>query len=639
MRLPRYNWIIAVCAALLVILLNYFDFFYQQELSVLDWRFKTRKAQPVSDKIVLIEIADDTLISLNEWPLKRDLYAQLVDVLDSWGARQIIFDILFTENTPEDAAFAAAIGRSKKVFLSYIVEQAGAGQPRAGMGIVPSLLRQARGTGFINVSVDPDGKIRRVPLIIPSIKIFPRRQNGLETSEPYEHLIISAAKEYWGAPSLSVTPQGNLMRIGNKEIPLVKGTFLINFAGPWKKTFAHYSFLDVLLSYQQLLEGKKPALSPALFKDKICLVGLTASGTTDIHSIPLETVYPLIGVGANIYNSLLTNNYVRRVPAGVNTIISVFFILIILLLCGYLRIVTALCYCSVAIVVYLLACTGLFYFLNLWINIVIPSVLGIVTVGIILLVKLLNELHTGAVRDKELDVARQIQMSFLPEIPSHVRDLNVHAQMITAREVGGDFYDSTVTSLDSCVGFLLGDVSGKGVGAALVMAKVLTLFKLFAKECRTPMLMLRSLNTEITAAMQHGLFITAVYCVYEQASSTLIISSAGHLPVIKATEDGTQLIEFKEGLPLGVLADSVFEEKKVSLKKGDVVLLYTDGLIECRNRKGEEFGIFRLRQAVDTYRYLSSAEIAAAIKNDIDVFSDHQRRIFDDFTVMVIKKL
>lgn len=255
------------------------------------YRHRTLKVHPA---IAVIEVAEDSLQSLGRWPWSRNYHAGLTHILNEWGASAIVFDVLFTESAlpQEDKAFQEALLETKNSYFAAALEPHD--QTKIWMQPIPEFKASAKGIGHINIVPDEDGTLRRIR---PYLK---------QGTEGFPHIALRVAYDYLGQ-SIDFEKE--------KPFPLdQKGNLLINWAGPWKKTFEHYSYVDLLLSYQALKSGRNPVIRPDQIKGKICLIGITATGLADIKANPLEGAYPALGVHANVINSVLTNHFVRLVP-------------------------------------------------------------------------------------------------------------------------------------------------------------------------------------------------------------------------------------------------------------------------------------------------------------------------------------
>ncbi|MCM8794381.1 MAG: diguanylate cyclase [Candidatus Omnitrophica bacterium] len=258
--------------------------------AILNLFFKFRPSIATDPSIVYVEIAEDGLKEIGRWPWPRHYHAVMAHLLSSWGARAVLFDILFSERgTPfDDGSFAEALKISEKVYLPIVLEPRGSNS--VWIHSLPEFEQHAK-TGHINAVVDPDGILRR---------IRPYLGNG---EESHPHLALRIAYDLLGQ---EVPPPERL------PLPLESdGTLLVNWAGRWTQTFRHFSYLDLLRSYEAVSRGEKPLVSPDDIRGKICLIGLTATGHTDTKATPMEPVYPALGVHANVINSILTGQLIR----------------------------------------------------------------------------------------------------------------------------------------------------------------------------------------------------------------------------------------------------------------------------------------------------------------------------------------
>ena len=198
--------------------------------------------------------------------------------------------------------------------------------------------------------------------------------------------------------------------------------------------------------------------------------------------------------------------------------------------------------------------------------------------------------------EQELEVARLIQQNFLPRELPELPGWHVAAYYRPAREVGGDFYD-VIPLRDGQVGFVVGDVTDKGVPAALVMAATRSVLRASAQRLVDPGVVLERVNEHLCPDMPAKMFVTCLYGVLEPASGRLRFANAGHdLPYVK-TADG--VVELRaRGMPLGLMPGMAYEEKEAVLAPGDSVLLHSDGIVEAHAPDRDMFGFPRLKAAV-----------------------------------------
>ncbi|HVO03820.1 MAG TPA: SpoIIE family protein phosphatase [Candidatus Cybelea sp.] len=186
---------------------------------------------------------------------------------------------------------------------------------------------------------------------------------------------------------------------------------------------------------------------------------------------------------------------------------------------------------------------------------------------------------------RELELASEIQRSLLPPADP---DLPIQGINRPIREVSGDFYDF-FTLPDGVIAFCLGDVSGKGMNAALLMAKTASLFRCLGKTIRAPARLISILNREICETASRGMFVTMLAGLYDPASGLLRFANAGHLPpILRRPHQGFRTFE-PSAPPLGILRDAVFPEESIRLQD-EMFLVFSDGVTEYRYGKDEELG-------------------------------------------------
>lgn len=240
--------------------------------------------------------------------------------------------------------------------------------------------------------------------------------------------------------------------------------------------------------------------------------------------------------------------------------------------------------------------------------------------------------------EKELEIARGIQQSFLPEFPPQVEGVELSALSVPAWEVGGDFYDFIPIGGDRW-GLVVADVSGKGVPAALFMALSRILVRANAVGDITVSEAIRRTNDLIVESDRSSMFVTLFYGVLDPKRRTLTYVSAGHNPALMVPGYGGDTIMLRaKGIALGVIPDIELEEKEISLEKGDIIVLYTDGVTEAINDKEEQFGQHRLTTIAEQTHNLPASEIAKRIQQEVIEFSQGQPQ-FDDITVVILKIL
>ncbi len=231
--------------------------------------------------------------------------------------------------------------------------------------------------------------------------------------------------------------------------------------------------------------------------------------------------------------------------------------------------------------------------------------------------------------EKELDLAKKIQLALLPaEFPASTH-FRVEARYIPATSVAGDFYDFLVADNDKA-GLFIADVSGHGVPAALISSMVKLAATSQSKHAENPAQVLSAVNTTLCGNTQTQ-FATAAYAYLDASRGELYYSAAGHPPMLHLREGNAALVE-ENGLILALFPSSTYKTATRSLLSGDRLFLYTDGIVEARNREDIEFGQERLRDLLEQTVHLSTSQVADLVISTIQSWSKVQE---DDMTILV----
>ncbi len=337
------------------LLLGFPGAFQRLELSLSDLRFRLAARPLAHPDLVFLDIDDASVRLLGKWPLPRSAHAQVLDILTDCGVSLVAFDVVFhgpssgDKAESEDAALEAAITRSGRVVLPVGVGLVSEPEvvrltPEEGdLPLLPSLLppgqifvpdlrqaektflplarlaRHALGLGHVAATPDADGVFRRMPLYVGyQGQLLP----SLALTSVMRHLNAKALVRP-GAVDLS-WPGGRL------SVPTdVEGLMPVNLAAPWGKGFWHLSYAEVL---ESAADPAKLAFLRQGLKGKIVLIGLVASGTTDIKATPLSPAEPLVTLHANLMNTLLTSSFLRQAPAWNSVALAALFLASITLL-------------------------------------------------------------------------------------------------------------------------------------------------------------------------------------------------------------------------------------------------------------------------------------------------------------------
>lgn len=239
--------------------------------------------------------------------------------------------------------------------------------------------------------------------------------------------------------------------------------------------------------------------------------------------------------------------------------------------------------------------------------------------------------------EREFQLARDIQQTFLPDKVPNIPGWQIDVRWQTARQVGGDFYDYFLLP-DGHLGFVIADVSDKGLAASLYMSVTRTLIRAAAPENGSPARTLERVNDLLLANSQDGLFVTTFYGVLDLDEGTLTYSIAGHNPpMISRYDEQTVEILGKGGIALGALPDIHLDEQKTTLYAGDCLVMYTDGVTEAFNANEEMFGEERLEKNLEMTVGKGASELIEALEKDLDTFRG-STPLSDDTTILAICK-
>ena len=240
---------------------------------------------------------------------------------------------------------------------------------------------------------------------------------------------------------------------------------------------------------------------------------------------------------------------------------------------------------------------------------------------------------------QEMMVAHRMQRRLLPQTMPAIAGIEFAAVSESSTEVGGDYYDFFPLD-DGRTGIVVADVAGKGVSAAFYMAELKGIFLSLSRLSFSPRELLVRANRAVLESLEKNAFISVVYAVLDPAKGSLMMSRAGHCPVVFATDSRTEMIR-PSGLGLGLTDADLFarstEERMLVLQPGDVCVLYTDGITESRNEREEEYGYDRLVELTRLLRSNSAEEIKNGILRDVRTFVGSSSYT-DDMTLVVVKR-
>jgi predicted ester cyclase len=239
--------------------------------------------------------------------------------------------------------------------------------------------------------------------------------------------------------------------------------------------------------------------------------------------------------------------------------------------------------------------------------------------------------------ERELQVARSIQQASLPKEVPELKGWQISPYYQPAREVGGDFYDFHLLS-EGRLGVVVGDATGKGVPAALVMSTTCGMLQLAAQSLNSfsPSEVLSRVNETLVSRIPSNMFVTCFYAVLDPESATLSYANAGHdLPYLRRRGGDADELRAR-GMPLGIMPQMGYEEKETILNGGEAALFYSDGLVEAHDPKGEMFGFPRLRALIAEHGEKQS--LGDSLLEELYSFVGESWEQEDDITLLTLRR-
>ena len=237
----------------------------------------------------------------------------------------------------------------------------------------------------------------------------------------------------------------------------------------------------------------------------------------------------------------------------------------------------------------------------------------------------------------EMRVAQRIQERFLPSVPKISRfHFSLHALLEQSKAVGGDMYSYFVKR--NCLYFVVGDVRGKGIPAALYMASVVTLFNYLAPRKRTSSDICNTINNYMSDNVEDDMFITMFVGILDLKNGMLSYSNAGHpFPILCKKENlEVNFLENSLEIPIGVMR-TMYKESRYQMSSGDMLFIYTDGLTEAQNKEHHFYGKERIKEVITANRCENPEQIIQTVLADLKTYTENSREDADDLTMLAVQ--
>jgi CHASE2 domain-containing sensor protein len=657
---------IGAACGLLVAVVWAFGLMRPLDLRLHDWRYHLRGAVPASNRIALVEIDDQTIrVFGGVWPLPRRNYAMAIDALENAGAQAITLDLVFLGDDPHDQVgdqLLASITAQHHNLIQAISFQRSDASMSSRMAVVADsselirhgrpvssqrlaaaqvvslpysdLLAAAHDVGHTAVLIDGDGVIRRIPQLI--------RFGEWAYGSLVIRLVEVAARGDSTLPQFELAPDGILIHWKGRRMRVPSdedGATSIAFAGDQTAFKNRYSLLQVLQWYR---DDDTTSLARA-FRGKLVLMGSTTTGPNaiDLGATPYSTLAPLVYVHANAVNAALQGRFLRSVPDRSPWMIVALIALGTGLGLWYSRL--SLVRAGLVALGAILGVAAIDYGLFVLADVDLPP-LGALLVPPLTWAAVENAWRREAegrarARAKELEVARSIQEHLLPSAPPRIEGLDVSGRNIPAESIGGDYFD-WIPLEDGSLAVVVGDVTGHGVPAALLMAHLRASLHAVAQVGRSPEEMVETVNRALARAALPGRFATFFLGLISVGGNQVRYCNAGHnSPLL--LRDGKVIELEATGVPLAVMENMPYAGAEQAFAVGDTLVIYSDGIPEApqRGQPKQFYGDSRLheRALALSAECPNSAEIVERILADVRAVAGDGMHV-DDVTLVVVRR-
>jgi adenylate cyclase len=629
----------------------------------------------------IVDIDERSIKAFGNWPWRRDLLAQLIDSLFASGVRVVVFDMVFPDatagpldhlpqsvrNSPDlkpflsrlvgaetaDDTFAKAIAAHPTVLGIIGTSQAGAPLPKikasfatigenvgdlarsfpGASGNLPAFEGSAAGIGVLNWFPDHDQILRRIPIVV-SI-----------SGRLYPSLVTESLRVFNEAKTLRVRSAGDGGFAGNRGITTVAIGDTIIPTDRDGQLWLWFSRHDPKrsISAADVLQGK---VARSDLDGRIAIVGTSAPGLLDLRATPLDPIISGVEINTQALEQLLSKRLLVRPDYAVGmeivlTVASALLLGLMVYLWGA-RVSAAIGFATVCF----------FSLASLWAfsrGVLLDAVFPIITSSAAYVLGtgyLYYEAESERNRGREtlqriareMEAAAEIQRTFLPkDAPTgpFASKFEIFAIMKPAKAVGGDFYDYFLIN-DRKLALAVGDVSGKGVPAALFMSVSRTVLRTVAFEGDEPGLVLSKVNAILARDNTEGMFVTIFFAVLDLETGNLAFSSAGHDDVVLLTAASACESLGYMGPAIGLIDTAQYPTATRTLDPGDTMLLLTDGITEAFNIDGRVFSSERIQRVLTQRPYISARDIVHSLTDEVGRFSEGTEQS-DDITCVAMR--
>ena len=520
-----------------------------------------------------------------------------------------------------------------------------------------SLASSARGLGFLNLTPDPDGILRRLPLLVQYHGVL------------YPSLSFRTICDYLGIapeniivkPGKSITLKGVRSGKGTEPhdilIPIdISGRMILNDTG-FGNHIHHFRYSEIYQAFQNSAKGDQ--LTNEL-SGKIVVLSETAEKRYKTRVSGKEEGLSSGVIHAMVIQNILSGSFLSKLSGPACIFIEIGILIIILLMSmrfssvvlsvGSLSLATA--YIGVAVL--------FFFYVGVILQFIRPLIMMLWALSLLLIgmgienaILFARTERARKIAERELEIGREIQAGFFPKVLPEPKGWELTTYFQTARHVAGDFYDVFTLGKEKRVGIVIADVCDKGVGAALFMAlfrsfiRVLSgtahsdghlkISHLDSKPERILQRTIRSINNYISITHeQAGMFATIFYGILEPQTGKLSFINGGHEPPIIIGPGGIKTMLKPTGPAVGLYPNLEFRASSILLEPQDTLLVYTDGVTDAQNKAGAAFSKQRLIDLAEN-SFATAEDLITKIKTRLNEHISGENQ-FDDITVMALRR-
>jgi len=655
---------------------------------IIDRLFALRsKAKPVHQRI------DDRIVHIdaNSY-FSRSQHARILGNLSAMGVAAQLIDFIFAEKVSpeEDQPLIRVTRESGTVYYGMAFKhlsdhpvkkaesaEAEDGQAKAAINwpvvvdntpanlligtdpqfTYPALASTAQGLGFLNLPSDPDGILRRLPLLvqyqgayIPSLSL--RVMTGY-LGISAENIIVNPGKSI----RLKGARKGNHFAASDIVIPIDAHGRMILANTDLVDGLRHYSYSEIFRASEDSDRFDKLKTELA---GKIAIISETVEKNYKVRAAITEKVLPSGVIHAMVLENLLSGSYLRELSdpaqAGIEIVLLVGVFLLSLRFTSATFSLTA----GTLAGLYIALAVTTFFYAGIILQFTRPILLLLSTLTFLLIglgiekaVLFARSERARKIAERDLEIGREIQAGFFPTMLPQTDGWELAAHFQAARHVAGDFYDIFTLGKDNKVAIVIADVCDKGVGAALFMALFRSFIRVLSgsansnghldiagndgKPEKILLHAIGSINNYISITHeQAGMFATIFYGILDPQRAELTYINGGHEPPIIKGPEGIKATLGPTGPAVGLYPDLEFKVRSIAIEPDDMLLVYTDGVTDARNRSGDAFTKKRLLEIVGNSTRTADGLINN-IKTRIDkhIFGADQ---FDDITMVALRR-